>query len=238
MIFNKLLMNPADVLEIVIDSITTKKSLLLSYFNQHCFNIYYQNSEYIHLIDSKFSVFQADLGIFLALKFFGQKKINRIDATDMNQQILKHIIKSKMSITIVGGNFDANYIVNEAQKRGMILDKYFKGYFKHSEYEKIICEINKQNSHVIFIGMGVPIQEKFAVALHSTTYQKVIICVGDFLELYFGNKRRAPKFIQTIGCEWIYRMLSEPKRLWKRYLIGVPLFFVRVLRMKFSSKSL
>jgi len=234
MIFDKLLMSPPDVMQIVIDSIETKKSLSLSYFNQHCFNVYYENSEYRDLLDSKFLVFQADLGVFLALKFFGQKGVNRIDATDMNKQILEQIIRRKISVTIIGGNIDKNSIQNEAQKMGVNLDKYFKGFFKNSEYENIICEINNLKSQVIFIGMGVPLQEKFAAALHASLNQKVIICVGDFLELYFGAKRRAPKFLQSMGCEWIYRMFSEPNRLWKRYLIGVPLFIVRVLRMKFS----
>jgi exopolysaccharide biosynthesis WecB/TagA/CpsF family protein len=84
--------------------------------------------------------------------------------------------------------------------------------------------------------MGVPKQELFAEQLIRTSNERVIICVGNFLEFYFGTKKRAPYFLQKIGFEWMFRLLSEPKRLWRRYLLGIPLFIYRVIKIKLGIK--
>ena len=69
MILDKVLTNPSDVLHKVLDSLDKHESLLLTYLNQHCFNIYHSNKKYRKLLDAKFDVYQADQGIFLALKY-------------------------------------------------------------------------------------------------------------------------------------------------------------------------
>ena len=84
--------------------------------------------------------------------------------------------------------------------------------------------------------MGVPQQELFAEKLLRIPDSKVVICVGNFLEFYFGTKKRAPVFIQKIGMEWLFRLITEPGRLWNRYLIGIPLFIFRILKLKFEGK--
>jgi exopolysaccharide biosynthesis WecB/TagA/CpsF family protein len=66
---------------------------------------------------------------------------------------------------------------------------------------------------------------------------KVIICVGNFFEYYFGTKSRAPVVFRKAGFEWAFRMASEPGRLWSRYLIGIPKFIYRAFRIKLSSKK-
>ena len=82
--------------------------------------------------------------------------------------------------------------------------------------------------------MGVPRQELFADKLSEMLPNKVIICVGIFFEYYFGTTRRAPEIFQKIGMEWMFRLLYEPRRLWSRYVIGIPKFIFGILKVKFS----
>jgi N-acetylglucosaminyldiphosphoundecaprenol N-acetyl-beta-D-mannosaminyltransferase len=63
----------------------------------------------------------------------------------------------------------------------------------------------------------------------------VIIAVGDGIKVFAGNKRRGPKILQKLGLEWFVRFIFEPKRLWKRYLFGIPLFIFRVIKFKFMN---
>jgi len=86
--------------------------------------------------------------------------------------------------------------------------------------------------------MGVPKQEIFAEKLSQSQNSKVIICVGNFFEFYFKLKKRAPVFVQNIGMEWLFRLFTEPSRLWKRYLIGIPVFFFKIFRIKFFRDKL
>jgi N-acetylglucosaminyldiphosphoundecaprenol N-acetyl-beta-D-mannosaminyltransferase len=234
MIFNKLLLDSKDVIKKVLSSIDEGKLLLLTYFNQHCFNIYTKNEIYKKLIDSDFAVYQADLGIYLALKLFFKKKIKRVDATRINEIIINELIRKKYRLAIVGGNFTEGFVREKAIEKGINFSGYYNGFFNEQKIEIIIEHLNKLNAHVYILGMGVPRQEFFAEKLSQSLNSKVIICVGNFLEFYFGTKKRAPVFIQRIGLEWLFRLFSEPKRLWKRYLIGIPRFFYKIIKLKFQ----
>ena len=66
---------------------------------------------------------------------------------------------------------------------------------------------------------------------------KVMIGVGGSFELVAGMKKRAPRFIQRLGCEWAWRLVLEPRRLWKRYLVGNSLFIYLVVRQWLSRRA-
>jgi N-acetylglucosaminyldiphosphoundecaprenol N-acetyl-beta-D-mannosaminyltransferase len=234
MIFDKLITNPKEIIRKVLDSIEYRKPLLITYLNQHCLNIYNQNNIYKKLVDTEFDIYHADLGVFLALKFLGRKKIKRIDATALNGMILNELIKKKYPLVIVGGNFNAEFIQKEAIKKGINFVGYQGGYFSETQTPDVIDYLNNCNAQIFIIGMGVPQQEIFAEQLSRSSEFKVIICVGKFLEFYFGTKKSAPVFIKKIGLEWMFRLITEPRRLWKRYIIGIPVFFYRIVKLKFQ----
>lgn len=235
MILDRLLIDQSEVLQKVLDSIKKRESFNLTYLNQHCYNIYCKNKKYKNLLDKKFEVYQADLGIFLALKFLFKKNLTRIDATEMNKLILDIFIQNKIPILIAGGKFEYDFVHNEAAKKGINLFGYQNGYFDESEIDDVINYMNNSYASVFILGMGVPKQEFFAERLSQKTGNKLIICVGNFLEFYFGTKKRAPVFLQKIGFEWLFRLYTEPARLWKRYLLGIPLFLYHIIKLKITS---
>ena len=234
MIFNKLLSSPESVTEKVFDSVLRNQSLLLTYFNQHCFNVYFEDEIYRNLIDRKFNAYQADLGVYLAAKFLNHSNPKRIGSTTVNEIILKGLISKDIPVAIIGGNFERSFILREAKNSGINLVYYKSGFFAEPEVDNIIDQLNRLDVQVIFVGMGVPKQELFAEKLSISLHNKIIICVGIFFEYYFTTTKRAPVYIQKIGFEWMYRLLSEPKRLWRRYLIGIPEFIFRVIKIKFG----
>jgi exopolysaccharide biosynthesis WecB/TagA/CpsF family protein len=235
MILDKALTNTEDVLHKVLDSLVKQESLLLTYFNHHCFNIYYDDETYRTVIRNDFEIYQADLGIYLALRFFFGRKINRIIGTDLNETLLKELINRNISITIIGGNFDENFIREKSIKKGINLVRYQNGFFNEEQSGNIIDKLSSLSNQVFIIGMGVPKQEFFAKRLSRKSGTKLIICVGNFLEFYFGTKKRAPVFLRKIGFEWLFRLFTEPARLWKRYLLGIPLFLYHIIKLKITS---
>lgn len=234
MIFDNLLTNSKKIKQLVLDSIEKNESLLLTYFNQHCFNIYNEDQTYQQILNTKFKVYQADLGVFLAIKFLEPIKVKKIDATAMNETIMNELVEKKIPLIIVGGKFEPEFIRNEAAKRGINLVSYQHGYFQESQIDEVIRNLNNLKNKVFIVGMGVPYQEVFAKKLSEILDSKIVICVGSFLEFYFGTKRRTPVFIRKIGLEWMFRIITDPKRMWKRYIIGIPVFFYRVLKIKLT----
>jgi exopolysaccharide biosynthesis WecB/TagA/CpsF family protein len=78
--------------------------------------------------------------------------------------------------------------------------------------------------------MGMPRQEQLAQQLRSTASNSpLIICGGAILDFLGGKVGRAPRWMQAIGVEWLYRLYREPKRLFKRYVLGNPVFMLRLI---------
>lgn len=85
---------------------------------------------------------------------------------------------------------------------------------------------------IIVLGMGMPRQEEVAVALRSALgYPCLIICGGAIIDFLGGKTTRAPAWVRRAGFEWAYRLALEPRRLFRRYVIGNPVFVARALRL-------
>ena len=82
---------------------------------------------------------------------------------------------------------------------------------------------------LIVLGMGMPKQELVAASVRSIGLPVVVVCGGAILDFLGGKVTRAPVYIRKIGIEWLYRLLLEPKRLFKRYVMGNPAFLLRLL---------
>ena len=83
--------------------------------------------------------------------------------------------------------------------------------------------INSSGAGFVFIGLGCPKQELFAHE-HRLSIRSVQVCVGAAFDFHAGHKRIAPAWLQTMGLEWLFRLVQEPRRLWKRYLVTNSLF--------------
>ncbi|MDO5572191.1 MAG: WecB/TagA/CpsF family glycosyltransferase [Bacteroidales bacterium] len=112
----------------------------------------------------------------------------------------------------------------------------FKSNFSQKENEIIVSKINSFIPDLLFVGMTAPKQEKWVAENRDKLNVKGPICtVGAVFDFYSGNVRRAPKLVCNIGFEWLWRLLSEPKRLWKRYLLG-NIEFIKNILSEYLSK--
>jgi len=229
--FDKLVTDKQVILDKIFYTIKDNSSLLLTYFNQHCFNIYFKNNNYKNLIDDSFFVYSEGIGMFIFLWLILKRKVKRIDATFL-YDLMEEISKRAENVFIIGGKFNEEELRRNLREKGINLTGYHNGYFMEKEKDSILKKITLEKTRIIFVGMGVPKQEFFAYELSKSSNDKVIICVGNFQEFYFGRIKRAPLIFQKLGIEWLFRLISEPGRLWRRYLIGIPEFLYRVIKIK------
>ena len=176
------------------------------------------------------------MGVYFALKFLGYKDVERFNATDYFTKLFLQFSKDQNSIFIIGGNFSHKLIKEKSNSLKLNISGYKNGYFLDSEPTEIADEINQSKPDYIVIGMGVPHQEIFAFQLASKINNHIILCVGNFLEFYFETQKRAPLLFRKIGLEWLFRLLIDPVRLWRRYVIGIPLFIIRIIKLKFNQQ--
>jgi N-acetylglucosaminyldiphosphoundecaprenol N-acetyl-beta-D-mannosaminyltransferase len=107
-------------------------------------------------------------------------------------------------------------------------------------YAEIAAEINRTNANVVWIGLSTPKQELFAANLAKKTNVNYIITVGAAFDFHTDKVRQAPHIIQIAGLEWLFRLIMEPQRLYKRYLEIVPLFIYYNFKefLNFASQKL
>ena len=121
---------------------------------------------------------------------------------------------SKKTLTKLKSNL--NLYFPKLKIAGSLSPKY--GVWTQEEEQQYIDEINASGAGIIFIGLGCPKQEIWIVK-NRENINGVMLGVGAAFDFHAGTVKRAPELFQKLGLEWLHRLLSEPRRLWKRYLI-------------------
>lgn len=111
---------------------------------------------------------------------------------------------------------------------------YRNGYFGRDEWSRIANEIETSGAKIVFVGITSPMKEYLIDYFQSRGMTAVFMGVGGSFDVLAGDIPRAPEWIQKMGMEWMFRMMQEPKRLMKRYLLGNCEFIFRVYRAKFG----
>lgn len=186
------------------------------------------------------SLFADGAGINFSSKFLYGKdgSQERINGTDLYYKILELAQKKHFKVFFFGGGQKAvsilknnlmklypSLLIGGIIQRDLNLD------------EQILQKINSSNSDILFLGLGTPHQEKWIATFGQKCNIPIQIAVGSGIDFLSGTYKRAPKFIRTVGLEWLFRLFLEPKRLWKRYLIGIPHFIFLIIKQKFSSEK-
>jgi N-acetylglucosaminyldiphosphoundecaprenol N-acetyl-beta-D-mannosaminyltransferase len=93
-----------------------------------------------------------------------------------------------------------------------------------TEWAAVAERVTLAEADLLWIGLGVPKQDAAAQILKDLNSAPVILCVGAAFDFLSGSKRRAPRWMRTLGLEWLHRLSADPRRLWRRYLLGNPQF--------------
>ena len=182
--------------------------------------------------------------LLLASRFLGTPLKEKISGSDLFPAFYKFYAKSDdVKIFLLGGKEGAaeaaQQNINQKVGRKIIVETYCPPMgFENDPEEcaKIIQIINESGANVLAVGVGAPKQEKW-IAQHKNKLDhkiKTFFAIGATIDFEAGLTQRAPSWISQAGLEWLYRLLSEPKRLWKRYLIDDPVFFFLIALQKLN----
>lgn len=194
----------------------------------------YQSANY-KLCDSKI--------LFFVAKFLGTPIKEKISGSDLFPAFYEyHKNNEDIKIFLLGARegvaIKAQNKINSKVGRSIVVGAHSPSFgFEKDEEEclKIIEIINQSGATVLAVGVGAPKQEKFICKYKDKLPNiKIFLAIGATIDFEAGNIKRAPKWISELGLEWLYRLLSEPKRLWKRYLVHGPSFFWLIFKQKFN----
>lgn len=178
-----------------------------------------------------------------ALRALGHRLNDRVYGPTLMERYCAHAAETGRRIYLYGGRDDEAH----AQLRRKLLERYPElkivgGYspvhrqLTPEEEDGVVNEINASGADVVWVGIGVPRQEKWMQSLRQRLDAPVLVGVGAAFDFNAGIVPQAPSWMQRAGLEWLYRLIQEPRRLWRRYLRYNPLFVIGFARQYVTSR--
>ncbi|MCK9861962.1 WecB/TagA/CpsF family glycosyltransferase [Paenibacillus sp. ATY16] len=170
-----------------------------------------------------------------ALKMLGFREQDRVDGPNLMLKLCEIAPKKNYKIYLYGGTDQTleqlNKVLTKKNSGISIVGKYSPPFRKLSPDEnlQVINQINHADADLIFVSLGCPKQEIW-MNENRAKINGVMIGVGAAFDFIVGNIKRPPLFFQKLGLEWAFRLVKEPKRLWKRYAYNNPLYVYRFLK--------
>ena len=198
------------------------------------FRTIYQNADLV-LADG--------MPLIWAAKFLGSSLCERVTGSDLFMKLCAVAAKRKYRLYFLGGNPGDAVKAKEVliqRNPGLTVEGCYCppfGFEKdENENNKIVELIKTAKPDVLFVGLGAPKQEKWIYKHYRKIEVPVTIGVGVSFSFAAGTIKRAPVWMQKAGLEWSWRLMMEPRRLWRRYLIGNSLFVYWLIKEKFHSQ--
>lgn len=176
--------------------------------------------------------------VVLASRFLKKTLPERIAGIDLMQELICLSQKKGYKIYLLGAKQEV------VQKTAKVLNEKYpnlkivgihNGYFEEREWKERSKEIKESNADIVFVGITSPLKEYLVDFLQKDGNNCVFMGVGGSFDVLSGNIKRAPMWMQKFSLEWLFRMLQEPRRLFKRYMIGNSTFIYAILKEKVKS---
>ena len=175
-----------------------------------------------------------------ASKVLGKPLKERVAGIDLMINLVELAYKNNYKIFFLGAKEEIVKVVVEkysTQYSSNIIAGYRNGYFKKEDEKDIAKQISNSGANILFVAISSPTKENFLYEnkelLKGVNF---IMGVGGSFDVVSGKVKRAPLWMQKSGLEWFYRFVQEPKRMWKRYLVGNTKFIVLVFKERLGIK--
>ena len=210
-------------LDKVMDLAAQKTPAYICFASVHMTIEAYKSSRFSEKVNAANILFSDGKPVALACNLLHHKKQERISGPDFTPAILKRANEKKLSVFIYGCTERVIAACKEkigiefpnVNVAGAISPPFRK--ISDEELKDHIETINASGAHLVFVALGCPKQEEW-VANNSGKIKAVLLAVGAAIPFFAGSEKRAPEWMQNMALEWFYRLMQQPRRLFRRYL--------------------
>lgn len=212
---------------------------LVAYANAHTLNLASSDPAYADVLRRAAIVLNDGSGIALAARIGGDRFPANLNGSDFNPAILGLAAGKGWPVYFLGAKPGVAERAAAAMRQrysALIVAGCRDGYWAPSESDRVAADIQASGATLVMAAMGNPLQEKWLDEHLAATGARLGVGVGAFFDFAAGEVPRAPAWMNRWGIEWVFRLAQEPKRLWRRYVVGNPLFLARVLRARLARR--
>lgn len=230
-----------EALDLITENLDSGQKSTYYFLNPHAINLSKKDGQFYTILKENESNFPDGMGMKLAGIFEKYRLKENLCGTDLYPRLMNVAEQKSFSVFFLGGSEEVvEAMVCNAKKSWPNLNVagYYHGYFnKETESKKVVSQINAVSPDILLVSFGMPIQEKWIYNNFSELDAKAVFATGGLFDFFSGKVKRAPLVWRQVGMEWAYRLILEPKRMWKRYVIGNPLFLVHVLKDRYLTNK-
>ena len=176
-------------------------------------------------------------GVVWGGRFLGFDIPERVAGIDLFYRLIELATQKQIGVYLLGARSE---VVEKAvrvlklQYPGVVISGYHHGYFWENE-EAVVEDIRNSGAKLLFIAITSPKKENFINKWKARLGVSFVMGVGGTFDVVAGIVNRAPKWMQHLGLEWVYRLLQEPRRMWKRYLVTNSKFALWLIKARLKS---
>ncbi|ODS14042.1 WecB/TagA/CpsF family glycosyltransferase [Pseudoalteromonas tetraodonis] len=182
------------------------------------------------------------MGVVFGARFLGHNVPERVAGVDLFHELLAMSAKRDFPVFLLGATEEVvskTVEVVKAQNPNLKIAGYHDGYFfgnkEGDDEEAVVTKIRESGAKLLFVAITSPKKENFINKWQDKLGVDFVMGVGGTFDVVAGKVKRAPQWMQKAGLEWLYRVIQEPGRMWKRYLITNSKFAYLLIKNKFSS---
>lgn len=194
-----------------------------------------KDTPFRHIHNRAFLVTPDGMPLVWALRLSGHKDADRVYGPDLMMALFDHGRTQGIKHFLYGASPHTLALLKqrllEKFPDARIVGTYSPPFrdLTDDEEQSISTMINESGADVLWVGLSTPKQELWMARMRQRLTASMLIGVGAAFDFHAGVKRQAPRFIQRSGCEWMFRLACEPRRLWRRYAVAIPSFIVLAL---------
>jgi exopolysaccharide biosynthesis WecB/TagA/CpsF family protein len=206
----------------------------VAHVNAHTLNLAWYERDYRAVLRRADLVLNDGKGVMIAARILGTRLQEDLNGNFFGPQLLRLAARRGWPTFFMGA---APGVAADAATRLMARIQGLKvvgtqdGYF--TDDGQAIAAVRAARPGLLLVGLGNPLQERWIDRCLPDTGARLAVGVGAFFDFVTGTVPRAPAWMNRVGLEWVHRLALEPGRMWRRYIVGNPLFVVRVLRQRY-----
>ncbi len=205
---------------------------MLAYVNAHTLNLAVHDDVLRAALNRSALVMNDGFGLNLAAKLRGECFPENLNGSDFTLRLLELAATNGWGVFFLGGEPG---VAEEAAHRlqGRIANLHIVGVchgFTNESDESLVRRVKDAGTAMLLVALGSPQQETWIDRNLGATGALIGVGVGAFFDFSAGKVVRAPRWMNILGIEWCFRLMQEPRRLWRRYIVGNPLFLLRAWR--------
>jgi exopolysaccharide biosynthesis WecB/TagA/CpsF family protein len=218
----------------LLSQLTHEQVAHVAYANAHTLNLAYRDSEYRDVLGRCALILNDGVGLSIAARLRRRAFVENLNGTDFTTRLLEMAASLQWRVFLLGGKpgvAESAKQLLESAIPGLSIVGVLTGYEARA-HSDVAAAVRNSGADMMVVALGQPLQEFWLDHHLIETGCRLGVGVGAFLDFASGGTERAPKWMRACSLEWLFRLIHEPRRLGRRYVLGNPLFVLRAWRLR------